>query len=184
MATKLPRKAAPTLRAYPNPYKALDHEGRPASAVLCDPVDHVPYGSDAEMRRYVGATLVVEELKPAGRHTPAVHDRGWEFAFEPVVLPKTDYYRQRIFHGDLVAADVATWVAIGGDRASFRDPLVVLAEAKESAIGHHVREHGAEAVPSETHAHWAEHLPDLAAKRAAEDKANADRASGAEEAHR
>lgn len=153
-------KKPATLRVYPNPYVLLDHEGRPASAVLKDPhLDHA-YGSDTESRVFVGAVREPKETKAAGRHTPAEYDYTWTFSTDPVVLPLTPYYRQHILVGDLVAADVATWKTIGQDASTFVDAKAKLAAAKDAAIGRHAREYGEDAVPEETHAHWAEfHAP-------------------------
>ncbi len=166
----MPRAPKATLKVYANPYAALDHESRPAGAVLLDPVDHHPYAEDGEMRKFVGATMIFEEIEKPSRYSSGKYEHGFDFGDAPTVveLPNTEYYRQHIGTGDLVAADAATWKLAGFDpvRQPFVDPLKRLADAKAAAIGRHERNHGADKVLDESRAHWSAHLPSVGAAAA------------------
>jgi hypothetical protein len=160
----------PTLRVVSNPYAAIDEHGRPAGAVILDPSPtekggHHPYHDDPthrdpakrwKERRFVGATRVVRRLgSKAPRvmkfrrrdgsvytHTYAVpHDRAWSFATEAVEVPNSSYYQTMIRDSALFAADLASWVKAGFDKALWVEPAQRLAWAKEGAIAHLVACH-------------------------------------------
>lgn len=111
----------PRLRVYANPHSHLDHKGRPAGAVMLDPVQHAPYADSNsnhpteptwEPRQYVGARIDEKRTKITKVHVSHLNDVEQEtvFAFseEVVVLPDTQYYRERLRDGDLLCADEAT----------------------------------------------------------------------------
>lgn len=178
-----------TVRVIANPYSFLDHKGRPAGTVLR--IGDVDYVDDSQPRQHVGAKLSATQVSKAvsvrvkGKvHTarPAVHDRTWTHSIEPVAIDISSlvvraYYRRHVNDGSLFAADVESWVALGNDKATFVDPITLLAEAKVFAIANHVANHGEDAVPKETHAHWGEHLDarvkEIADKRQADADATA-----------
>lgn len=138
-----------TIRVYANPYAHLDHEGRPAGYVLFDPVDHHAYASDNELRRYVGASIDVEKTKiltrAPERSAQSDHqDTVWSFSSEPVVLPLTHYYLDRLRDGELLPADKATALHIGRSFVPYEEAI---ASAKKGALGKWFRERPDHFVP-------------------------------------
>ena len=151
----MPKK---TLNVYADPYGALDHEGRPAHACPTDPT-HTPGA-----RRWVGAGLSAEtklvdklyddvaKAVAGGLHE---HPQDTVFAFEtePVTLPSTPYYRERIRHGELIPADEKTareagatalkrWQAmVTKDVDAAAVPKAMLAASRAAAIGRWHAEH-------------------------------------------
>lgn len=124
------------LRVLPNPWACIDHMGRPCGTVPCDPVEHVTVD-----RRWVGATprarLLNKQESYRVRGVEVVtrgadHDLVWEFATEPVELPNTAYYRERICQGDLIAVDQKTLTAAGGGK--YDEHLALLESIKSKAI--------------------------------------------------
>jgi hypothetical protein len=140
-----------TLRVHPNPYLHLDHEGRPAGACPFDPDEH-----DGSSLRYVGATRVTTETRREDprRGITAQHDYTWEFSKEAVVVPATDYYRRAIRSGELLAADVETFVEAGGAREHFIEHPHALRHSKHGACARHKANHGEH--PEAALAHWAD----------------------------
>lgn len=127
-----------TLRVVANPWQYIDHLGRPAGVCPCDPNEHTPD------RRWVGAHIADAVVVRPARVTQiagqsftrsaAVHDITWRHEAEPVEIPNTAYYRQRIAGGELIAADEATAAACGISRDSFERPDALLAKLKAAAI--------------------------------------------------
>lgn len=102
-----------TIRVYANPYAVLDQDGRPAGAVMFDPVDHHAYASDAAPRRYVGAELdtektVVLQKAAEGSAQGDIQDTVWKFSDEAVTVPLSHYYLGLVRAGELFAADEDT----------------------------------------------------------------------------
>lgn len=140
-----------TLRVLPNPWGHVhvyaDGVPRPCVAVQSDMHEHVA-------GRYIGATADAVETRPGktvrvGSKSvtmqSARHELHWTFATEPVELPNTGYYRDRLKEGSLVAADEATARAAN---VKFREPAEVLAEAKARAVATFDDQHGAGAFAS------------------------------------
>lgn len=124
-----------SLLVLPNPWAAIDHQGRPSGVVMCDPVEHVPT-RDGEPRRFVGAHLDPVKTRMTrefarGDARSNEQDTVWVFATKPVDLPNTPYYRERIRHGELIAADEKTARVAG---LKFADPGKVIEAARASAI--------------------------------------------------
>lgn len=125
-----------TLRVRPNPFTYIDHLGRPAGVCPCDPDGHTPE------RRWVGATIgeallvssaVTRVVAGATQEiAAAVHDLRWSYSEEAVTLPNTEYYRRKIFNGELIADDVAT--ARESGVFSFKPAGLVIDQAREDAI--------------------------------------------------
>ncbi len=99
-----------TLVVYSNPYLHVDHEGRPAGAVPTDP-EHT--GTE---RRWVGARLCpkrtqVTKVSPDRSLHESEQNTVFSFDDEPVTVPFTHYYLERIRQGELVAANAPTALA-------------------------------------------------------------------------
>lgn len=162
-----------TLLVYPNPYggrgDALDAEGRPAGAVMHAYTEAPTFtvnangigGSLSTTPRFVGATMKATKLRdtPPG-HADDGHERTWNFAAAPETLTADDqmvfmHYRKLIFEGDLIAADLATWLSIGGRRDDFVDPKTELGKKKALALAHHAASTGLP-TPASLASHWAD----------------------------
>lgn len=144
---KLPSKR---LRVVPNPFAAdLSADGRACAVV---PVDMD--GDGGEPGRLVGVALKSDVVAEA----PEGNIRGNRFrrvylylgvsndelepgalvtelaGKDPVVLPNTQYYRERIAEGALIAADIATANACGISKAEFVEPDVLLEKDAKARI--------------------------------------------------
>lgn len=112
------------LRVYPNPWKAIDRDGLPCAVVPMD-----PEADGGGPGQFVGArvdrkrTKVLQQLEPHDNLRSARQKTTYEylgiasndpklaeklFATEPITLPKSRYYRERIREGALFAADQET----------------------------------------------------------------------------
>ena len=168
---------APTLKVIANPYAAIDHQGRPCGAVLCDPIKHVrpvdaPNHPDPNQRfgrrTYVQVSVKKAEVKREGEtvrvgdkvfREPDQHHHEWEFTKGSVELPYTDYYRRQIAEGSLICADKASWKLCDFDPRLFVDPMTVLAWAKEGAVANWIAAHGEDDARIATIAtHWDGHV--------------------------
>jgi hypothetical protein len=132
-----------TLRVLPNPYAALDGYGRPAGIVPCDPHEHTPD------RRFVGAHIadvVVHDDFPSHELRSNRQDTRWGFATEPVEIPRTHYYVERLREGALFPADEATARMAG---IPFESPAKRLEKAKAAALAQWVAHYGEEPDPKE-----------------------------------
>jgi hypothetical protein len=122
------------LLAYPNPFIHLDHDGYPAGACPCDMPEHVGMTT----RRWVGAeldpaaTMLLEKLtEEERRYRDARQQTRFLFTFsEPTKLPVTEYYKDRLRHGEILPAD-ADSARLGG--IDFMPPAQALAQAKTDA---------------------------------------------------
>lgn len=123
-----------TLLVYPNPFHAIDHEGRPAGVLPLEPEgDGVTTFDD---RRFVGATLKAEILQkfPRGDARQSVQRTTFDFSDEPVEVRNTPYYRMAIARGEILAADKASALECGID-STYLEPAKVLLTARDEAIG-------------------------------------------------
>jgi len=129
---------AKRLKVLPNPWSCIDHLGRPCGVVPCDPVEHVQ-----AQRRWVGAKPKAVQTAPRVAHMvkttlvvvqEAQHDLTWSYSTEPVEVPNTPYYRERVKQGDLIAADLATANACNLKR--FTNPALHERNLKELSIRH------------------------------------------------
>jgi hypothetical protein len=109
------------------------------------PIDFFKHGTG---RRWVGAKLKATETRAqeserVGKLAQVVveseHQHHWAFATEPVSIPFSDYYVERIRHGELIAADAATAGRAGVKLAPFAE---VLAAAKAKAVADYDAQHG------------------------------------------
>lgn len=130
----------PNLKVFPNPYKQLDHKGRPSSVLPYEPEGNGITTFDA--RRFVGAQLkskILQTFAP-GDARQTVQDNWYEFGDEAVEVPDTPYYRRAILQGDLIAADPFSARRSG---TKFVEPKEILEKSKEGAIHHrrHVEAH-------------------------------------------
>jgi hypothetical protein len=131
------------ISVLPNPWLALDANGCPCAVVPFDVHVHAP------TRRWVGAKLSVEQTREQlteriGKYTQVTQDsrhaHRWTFATDPVQIPVSDYYTDRIRCGELVVADSASAELLG---VPFREPAAFLAASKAKAISDYDAQHGA-----------------------------------------
>ena len=176
---------ATTLKVLCNPYVGIDAKGRPAGALLLDPVEHRPY-HDApdhadptkrwENREFLGAKRVSVVLAkgrtvtirgklgnpPVVKVYPSKMDHSFDFSKDVVEVPNTKYYQRALQVGDLFAADVESWVAAGGDPYLFQDPSLKLAHAKAGAVANFIAHHGeSDSRLAVLAAHWDGHVEQL-----------------------
>ncbi|MEJ7728214.1 MAG: hypothetical protein WKG00_03280 [Polyangiaceae bacterium] len=125
------------LKVVANPFAApLDRHGRPAAAVQYDP-EHIGPGQVI----YIGAARTQELIrarpeigatwKPTGNQG-AKYDVRFMFDLEPLEVVDSQYHRDRILGGELLAADPATAKRVG--LKAFEEPSVLLEEAKTAAV--------------------------------------------------
>lgn len=153
---------AKTILVYGNPFAALDHKGQPCGCYPFDP-DH-----NGGSRRWIGASINMEAsqertkdeaLKGAKAQTPmritangvtvieaiAVRSRH-VFAFDltpqPIPAPASSHYRAGVREGSLFPADEASAKALGVPAKDLRDPLELLAQARDAAIQLWIDQHG------------------------------------------
>lgn len=127
----------------------IDHRGVPCGVCPLDIYEHTP---NAYPGMGVGAavhptkTVVTQELHPQDNLRSARQTTVWEFlgvdaedtelpkllaAKDPIEIPCTNYYVQRLQHGELIAADEKT-AAAGG--LKFEDPKALIPRLAEMAI--------------------------------------------------
>lgn len=135
------------LLVVPNPFAApLDRNGRPAAAVQYDP-DHVARGSVVyigaerkqkliEQRPEIGATW-----SPTGNQQDK-YEVWFEFDLNASEVVDSQYHRQRILDGELLAADLETAKHVGIKAEEFRPPVQLLEEAKAGAVKAWKDQHG------------------------------------------
>jgi hypothetical protein len=120
------------LSVLPNPYHALDHEGRPAGPC---PRERTP--TTVGHQGYVGAErhcTVPEKLVDGHQGTPA-QDTCWQFSKEPTqVRDPHGYYRQMLRDGALFPADAKT-ARMAGPDVKYAPYAELLADAKKLANG-------------------------------------------------
>lgn len=130
------------IRVVPNPWLCLDSMGHPCAVVPIDPFKH------GTGRRWVGARLVANETRKreverVGGLTQVVaeaeHTHDWQFESGPVRIPISDYYLERIRHGELIAGDEFSAQKAG---VPFVDPLTILSDAKARAVAEFDGQHG------------------------------------------
>jgi hypothetical protein len=123
-----------TLLVWPNPFAALDHEGRPHGILQFEPEgDGVRTFDD---RRFVGAQLTAEILGTLPTSHPnetaqTIQRTTFVYADEPTPVRNTAYYTGAIRRGELFAADEASATEAGLGR--FLDPGKALEAAREGA---------------------------------------------------
>lgn len=135
------------IKVLANPWLVIDSKGRPCGAVPCDPNEHDRVG-----RSYVGARVDRQQTKlvpdrfgqaaQAGEARFARQDTVWAFLTEPVELPYTHYYADKVRKGQLFAADEKSAVACGIAAKNFQEPGKLLDEAKAAAIADFVAHYG------------------------------------------
>jgi len=117
-----------TLRVVPNPYCALDGEGRPAGLV---PKEREMVHRFANVHAgYVGGRWELDpEVPPTdyGRGDPRYPSRPVVARFDSgeVSLADTIYYRDRIRCGELIAADAETARTVGVPLVPVDEALVI-----------------------------------------------------------
>lgn len=123
-----------TLLVWPNPFHAVDHEGRPAGVLPYEPVgDGVNTFDD---RRFIGAMVKAEILQKfnAGDGRQTVQRTGFVYADEPVRVSDTAYYRHAIARGEIFAADAASALLCGIGGATFLEAAPLLERARAEAV--------------------------------------------------
>lgn len=125
------------LKVYPNPFTALGPDGMPCGRVLVEPGHPRPYDIVGGKLRRERIERPEDELskkvKNLDTRDPLV--RGVAVVrMRPVDAAATPYFKERVACGDLIAADLETWRALGYAKKSFRAPLDVLAAAARARI--------------------------------------------------
>ena len=133
------------LNVLPNPWCALDGEGRPAGAYPVDP--------DTFGMRYIGARIAQAQVESLTREQIAEGKKTlvaprqkitWEFTTEPVAIRTNGdafgVLRKAVGCGELFTADEATARALG---VRHQNPAKALAAAKEAARARFDAMHGA-----------------------------------------
>lgn len=145
-APPAPRSAVP-LRVHPNPYAALDVNGKPAGTVHFDPEHNM--GNDVA---HIGAVIARKPRDGSPLLTRRVDNRDTVFSYKhtfdlaAVEIPRTDYHVRQIKDGSLLCADAGTARAAG---VKFVDPVTALAASRALAIADWVANYGVEP-PTET----------------------------------
>jgi hypothetical protein len=118
------RLANQTISVVPNPYTYLDEDGDPCGLVAVDS-ELQPYPG------YVGAsTKSVTTLDNYDRGyflSPRRHVK-FEYTLEPVTLQLSNYYKDLVKGGELLAADEATAKLCGIPYVPFRKALKLAAD--------------------------------------------------------
>lgn len=118
------------LKVVPNPYSAIDQEGRPSGVVT----------KEGLMDHYVGATIDQEESRKTNKAV-------YKFDTTTVVeVPATTYYRKRVADRELLPADEETAKYLGIEK--FEDPAAVLAKEQGAAQSDFENTYGRVSTPS------------------------------------
>ncbi len=94
-----------TLKVWPNPFHALDADGRPAGVLPYEPEGNGVTTFDA--RRFVGAMVDAEILQkfPPGDARQAVQRTWFKFQDDVSEVRCSPYYQHAIARGEIFAAD-------------------------------------------------------------------------------
>jgi hypothetical protein len=114
-----------TIKVVPNPYSALDADGRAQCAV----------SKENAIDAYVGAELDHEESAKTGKNI-------FKFSADPVVLPRSAYYLRRLQERALLPADAETAKYAGIAEKDHQAPETALALEKERASNAFEEAHG------------------------------------------
>ncbi len=122
-----------TLLVWPNPFHALDHEGRPAGVLSYEPTGDGSRTFDA--RRFVGATLQAKITQKAieGTAQQSLQRTWFEYLEEPTEVTATPYYKHAIARGEIFAANKET-ARLSGISLGFVEPGELLERARKEAI--------------------------------------------------
>ena len=129
------------LLVIPNRYIHLDHNGRPAGAVVQDA------GPDARpgRPRYIGARFAAQTVDEKRSDIPNLNlpkqDSWMVYDEAPSKVLDTDHHRNALRTGELFAADEATWRTVFSGKP-FVPAATLLAAARAEAIEEWKREHG------------------------------------------
>jgi len=102
------------IKVVPNPYSALDADGRAQGVVSIE----------GHPDRYVGANLDVEESKKTGKLI-------FKIASDPVDVPASPYYLRRLQTRELLPGDAETAKYAGYEDKTFEGAETVLAREKD-----------------------------------------------------
>jgi hypothetical protein len=143
------------MRVLPNPYSALDHEGRPSGAFPHEPIGGGSQAPGEDYVRYVCAHREHKVLRQANPNLQLrqLDDYCWKFSMEPENVEATVYYNRAVRSKQILAADADSWVLAGGERAEFTPPMEELARAKHRAVTHWQREYKSDPPALQ---HWAD----------------------------
>jgi hypothetical protein len=125
------------LKVYPNPFVALGPDGMPCGRVLVEPGHPRPYDvvGGKIQRQKLDRDEGEAQKKARNLDTRDPLVRGVAVVrMAPVEVPSAQYHKERIARGDLIAADLPTWRALGFAKKEFRDALDILAEYAATAI--------------------------------------------------
>lgn len=133
------------LSVYPNPFTALGPDGMPCGRVLVEPGHPRPFdivGGRLEKRK---VEREEDQSRPKKEREAAkkLDTRGplvrgvAHVRMRPASLANVQYFKERVFSGDLIAADKATAAACGISAKDYRAPFDVLAAAMHARIAEH-----------------------------------------------
>lgn len=123
-----------TLLVWPNPFHALDHEGRPAGVMSYEPTGDGVTTFDS--RRFIGASLQSHILEKAivGTAQQTMQRTWFDYLDEPVEVPESAYYKHAIARGEIFAANAETAARAGISKQTFVEAGELLERAKAEAI--------------------------------------------------
>lgn len=126
-----------TLRIFPNPFHALDHDGHPNAVMPKEPEGHV--GNPIDNREFIGAQMrheFIDPVLPDGDARQRRQRTRFVFSDDAVTVPHTAYYRFALVRREVIAADEETAKAIG---MAFVEPGPALEAERAAAIGFRAR---------------------------------------------
>jgi hypothetical protein len=135
-------RPTPNLKVLPNPFYALDADGMPSCHVRED-----PFAGRKGVVTFIGVQVLKEVLTgdaaPEGnaQREPHLQRRSTRFVWAqaPVEIAPTEYHRDQVRAGAILAADKATAQAC---RIWFVEPAAAIAQTKKREIAAWVASHG------------------------------------------
>ena len=137
------------LLVLPNPFVALSADGNACGYCLTDPMKARPFQIvGGELKKNV-VPHENEGLSPdpTDPRPPRVRVRA-QLEMKAARVVDTEYHRSRIACGDLIAANVATYVRVFGTKKGFDAPAVVLGRFQRERVEEWMATHGGEMPPA------------------------------------